>query len=181
MVLLRHYGAEGELSRERLKSACRRPATVLSPAVGHGKSPWRLNRDQIREIEAIEAAARSSGACGSQSPRYIGNCQACQPARSKLELGACHDRAGTERAWTSADASVGSADLDDLRSRRGLNARLTDRCGHALPVSGPRSTRQLRSRHRATGSRACARFAKLHCVQRAVRCTLLSSHSFGLR
>ena len=106
---------------------CRRPATVLSRAVGHGKSPWRLNRDQIREIEAIEAAARSSGACGSQSPRGIGDCQACQPARSKLELGACLDRAGTERAWTSAGASVGSADSDDLRSRGGLNARLAGR------------------------------------------------------
>jgi integrase len=57
LVSLRHYGAEGELSRERLKSAFSTAATVLSRAVGHGKSPWRLNRDQIREIEAIEAAA----------------------------------------------------------------------------------------------------------------------------
>ena len=46
-----------KLSRERLKSAFSTAATVLSRAVGHGKSPWRLNRDQIREIEAIEAAA----------------------------------------------------------------------------------------------------------------------------
>ena len=33
----------------------------------------------------------------------------------------------------------------------------------------------------ATGCRASARFAELHRVQRGVRCTLSSSHSFGLR
>src|SRR3954451_16605825 len=31
------------------------------------------------------------------SKRVGCDCQACQPARSKLELGACLDRAGTER------------------------------------------------------------------------------------
>ena len=133
LVSLRHYRAEGELSREPLNSA------FSTAGYGAKPRPWDMAKAlggsiviKSAEIKAIEAAARSSGAAAVNSLADIGDVvrRVARPDRNwNWELPSIEP--APSRAWTSAGTS-----------RR--------RPGRMAPLGRPRASRQ----HHARGAPA---------------------------